>query len=58
MVTDILEDQQEEPLIFRTEKSRVEDKAILVVLTKDKGDGTKGDCRQWTSKGSGSRGAH
>ena len=53
MVTDILEYQQKEALIFQEEKSLVKDRGMPAFPSKkDKCDGKKGDCRRWTNKSS------
>ena len=55
MVPDVLEDQQQNS--FKAQKKgRVKDKAIPVAPMK-KAAGNEGDCKQWSSRGSCSRGA-
>ena len=57
MVTDVLEDPQQETLISQQiEKGSSKYTAILVVPS-ESSDGKKGPSRQWTPKGSCSRGA-
>ena len=58
LVTDILEDRQEETLIAPKERGRVSlDEAIPVVPVEGTLDGKHGDCRLQTAQGSCSRGA-
>ena len=56
MVTDILEDQQQEALTSQLGKGRIKDTALPHVLSKQC-CGTNGDCKRLTSRGSCSGGA-
>ena len=57
MVSGVLEDQQQHSLATRKEKRWEEDRAIAVEPVKSKGDGKRGDWKQWSSNGSCSEGA-
>ena len=56
MVTDLVYDQQQDSFTSHKEKDRVKDKQPQSILPKQC-DEKKGDCKQWTSQGSCSRGA-